>query len=176
MNWDNVKEFLGGAAPVVGTLLGGPAGGAVGGLIAKALGVKDEPDAVLEALKSNPDAIIKIKELEYSKEIKEIEANLEKYRIDADRHKAGIDERKSIDENTTERWLSDNVAGGLPAITRPLIVWWLIISFTIMALFDGNMETFQIKKAYLDILESLLLVSVPAYMGLRTWEKQKGVA
>lgn len=175
MNWADVTKFLGGAAPVVGTLLGGPAGGAVGELISKALGVEDKPDAVIDALKANPDAIIKIKELENSKALAEIQANIEKYRIDADIEKAQIDAGKNIEDNTTQRWLSDNTAGGLPAITRPLLVWWLVISFTLMALFDGNIGDFKIKTQYIDLLNTLLPLALMAYFGLRTYEKKYGV-
>lgn len=62
--WDSVKEFLGTVAPAVGTALGGPAGGAVGALIASALGVDNDAQAVTNALKSDPSLAIKVKELE----------------------------------------------------------------------------------------------------------------
>lgn len=71
--WDKVLELIGDAAPVVGTMLGGPAGAAVGGLVAKALGVENKPEAIEEALKSNPEALVKIKELELSREIAQLE-------------------------------------------------------------------------------------------------------
>ena len=38
MDWSKVGDVVADAAPLVGTLLGGPAGGAVGGLVAKAGG------------------------------------------------------------------------------------------------------------------------------------------
>lgn len=69
MTWKDVGKFLGGAAPILGTILGGPAGGAVGALIGTALGVESEPSKVLDALKDNPDAIIKIKELESNERV-----------------------------------------------------------------------------------------------------------
>lgn len=72
--WDKVLELIGDAAPTVGGLLGGPAGAAVGGLVAKALGVDNTPDAIEEALKSNPEALVKIKEIEASRELAVLEA------------------------------------------------------------------------------------------------------
>ena len=72
--WDKIRELIGDAAPVVGTLLGGPAGTAVGGLVAKALGVDNTPEAIEEVLKNNPDALVKIKELETSKELAILES------------------------------------------------------------------------------------------------------
>jgi hypothetical protein len=63
MNWNSIKETVGKVAPLAGTLLGGPAGAAVGGLISSALGVENSPDAVAAAL-NDPDAVVKLKELE----------------------------------------------------------------------------------------------------------------
>lgn len=71
--WDKVLELIGDAAPVVGTMLGGPAGAAVGGLVAKALGVDNTPEAIEEALKSNPEALVKVRELEVSRELAQLE-------------------------------------------------------------------------------------------------------
>lgn len=63
MNWSSIKEAVAKAAPIAGTLLGGPAGAAVGGLISSALGVEAKPEAVMAAL-GNPDNLLKLKELE----------------------------------------------------------------------------------------------------------------
>ncbi len=63
LTWDDVKSFIASAAPVLGTALG-PAGTVVGGLIASALGTANTPDAVLAELQGNPDAILKLKQLE----------------------------------------------------------------------------------------------------------------
>jgi hypothetical protein len=43
MNWSKVGDIAGKALPVLGTVLGGPAGGTVGAMIAGALGVEDDP-------------------------------------------------------------------------------------------------------------------------------------
>lgn len=64
MDWNDVKSIIGKAAPVIGTLIGGPAGGAVGGLVASVLGTDNTPDAIVQELKANPDALLKIKQLE----------------------------------------------------------------------------------------------------------------
>lgn len=63
MNWSDIKSAVGKVAPIAGTLLGGPAGAAVGGLISSALGVSNDPASVAAAL-GNPDAQIKLAELE----------------------------------------------------------------------------------------------------------------
>lgn len=101
--WDNIKELIGASAPAIGTLLGGPAGGAVGGLISKVLGVDNTPEAIELALTNNPDALLKIKELETSKELAILQAELENKRIDVG---SVIDNRK-IDNEKDQMFLSD---------------------------------------------------------------------
>ena len=101
--WDNIKEILGSSAPAIGTLLGGPAGGAVGGLISKVLGVDNTPEAIELALMNNPDALVKIKELETSKELAILQAELENKRIDVG---SVIDNRK-LDNEKDQMFLSD---------------------------------------------------------------------
>ena len=54
--WDKIKELFGDSAPIVGGLLGGPAGAAVGGLLSKALGVENNASAIEKELINNPDA------------------------------------------------------------------------------------------------------------------------
>ena len=61
MNWSDIGNIVGKAAPIVGTLLGGPAGAAVGALVASALNVSNDPDSVNSALAASPDALVRIK-------------------------------------------------------------------------------------------------------------------
>ncbi len=70
MNWSDIKSLIAESAPVLGSLLGGPAGGAVGGLIAKALGVEASADKVAAAVKSDPEALLKLRQLELAQQEK----------------------------------------------------------------------------------------------------------
>lgn len=69
MNWKDIAGVVGKAAPIVGGILGGPAGSAVGALVATALGTDATPDAVSAALLNNPDAAVKLRELEVNSRI-----------------------------------------------------------------------------------------------------------
>lgn len=63
--WDDIKEFIGGSAPLIGGLIGGgPGGVAIGKLVSKALGVNNDPEEIKQALKNDPDALLKIERLE----------------------------------------------------------------------------------------------------------------
>jgi hypothetical protein len=69
MNWSDIGGIVGRAAPIVGTLLGGPAGAAVGALVASALNVPADPDAVNAALAGNPDAMVRVAELQMNAKV-----------------------------------------------------------------------------------------------------------
>ncbi|MBQ2648276.1 MAG: hypothetical protein IJF82_14635 [Achromobacter sp.] len=64
MDWKDLAGVVSKAAPVLGGVLGGPAGVAVGGLVATALGTDASPDSVSAAILRDPQAAIKLKELE----------------------------------------------------------------------------------------------------------------
>lgn len=70
MDWKDVAGAVGKAAPILGTLLGGPAGAVVGGLVASALGVGSTPDEVSQALATNPEAAVKLKQIEADRQVR----------------------------------------------------------------------------------------------------------
>lgn len=67
MDWKDLGEVVAKGAPILGAALGGPVGviaGAAGSLVASFLGCEDSPQAVEQVIKQNPDALLKLKELE----------------------------------------------------------------------------------------------------------------
>lgn len=68
MNWKDIAKTIATGAPLLGTALGGPAGGAIGAMVASALGVDPKPDAVADALKNDPGAMLKLQELQFNNE------------------------------------------------------------------------------------------------------------
>lgn len=69
MNWSDIAGMVGKSAPLLGTLLGGPAGAAVGGIIASVLGTGNTADEVSAAL-ANPDAAVKLRQIEADRQTK----------------------------------------------------------------------------------------------------------
>ncbi len=68
MDWSDVAEVVGKAAPMLGGLLGGPAGAGVGHLIAGVLGVECDQAKVKEAMQADPDAVVKLQRLQQEHE------------------------------------------------------------------------------------------------------------
>lgn len=64
MEWKDLKGIVGKVAPILGSLLGGPAGGAVGALVSSVLGVENDPDEVQKALEADPNLLLKLREAE----------------------------------------------------------------------------------------------------------------
>lgn len=63
MDWSALGKRVAQAAPILGGAIG-PGGAAVGGLVASLFGVENDPDAINQALDSDPEAAIKLRELE----------------------------------------------------------------------------------------------------------------
>ncbi|WP_085593481.1 3TM-type holin [Thalassospira sp. MCCC 1A01428] len=71
MNWSELGKTLAQSAPLVGTALLGPAGGAIGAGLAALFGTDSDPDKIAQALNASPDAVIKLRqfELEHQSEL-----------------------------------------------------------------------------------------------------------
>lgn len=69
LTWKDVAGVVGKSAPILGSLLGGPAGGLVGTMIASALGTGASPDEISQALIASPDAAVKLKQIEATRQV-----------------------------------------------------------------------------------------------------------
>jgi hypothetical protein len=88
--WNSIKTIVGSAAPMIGTLIAGPAGSVVGGMVASALGVENSPEAIEQELKNNPDALVKLKQLESDERIKLKELSFKHADIESEERKLSI--------------------------------------------------------------------------------------
>lgn len=125
--WGRIGRLAGAAAPILGGMLGGPAGAAMGGAVARALGVPNDPDHIEQALRTDPNAAVKLAELE---------ASLEQAKIQAQR-----DERLAIEE-THQAALNQNDL--YTKRTRPKIArqsWLLCVIYTVITIFAQLLGT-----------------------------------
>lgn len=126
MEWKDIAGVVGKAAPILGTLLGGPAGAAVGALVASALGTGGTPDEVSQALTTNPEAAVKLRQIEADRTVRLQElvtdqAKAEIQAATADRASARDREVKTGD-TFTPRALALLVTGGFFGVLAYLLV------------------------------------------------------
>lgn len=103
--WDTVKQLIGSAAPVLGTALGGPAGTVVGTLISTALGVENTPEAVEATIKNNPDALVKLKELELTHKVELEKIALEHARLEVTDTNNYLHDIQNARKNNSDHWM-----------------------------------------------------------------------
>ena len=77
MNWKELGKKVADFAPLLGGLLGGPAGASIGGIIAGTLGTSNNPEDISAAIAGNTEAITKLKQLELEHKEKLIQMSLE---------------------------------------------------------------------------------------------------
>tara|TARA_R110000822_G_scaffold35897_2_gene101061 strand:- start:1184 stop:1579 length:396 start_codon:yes stop_codon:yes gene_type:complete len=84
-----------------------------------------------------------------------------------------LDYEKSMQEQVTSRWLSDNNGSLLTKNIRPIALAFLTFIFVIISVFSGNIGTFEIQEEFIPVYQTLLIVIYTAYFGGRSFEKIK---
>ncbi|KFA98785.1 hypothetical protein [Vibrio sp. ER1A] len=103
--WDKVKSMLASAAPLVGGLVGGPVGGAVGTLISSTLGVENTPEAIEHELSNNPDAILKVKQMEMDHKVELKNLALKEMSLQLDYEKAKLADTQDARKQHKDHWM-----------------------------------------------------------------------
>ena len=121
-------------------------------------------------LKSNKglssEDVIKLKQFESEDKIALEKLALENKKED-NRHE------EHQEKSRTDRWDSDNNSDSRFAkLIRPMLVMYLVIVCTILAIIDGNVAQFTIKDAWVTLFTSLAVTAVAGYFTLRTYEKR----
>ena len=142
---DKLLDLLKMAAPALATAVAGPMGGLAVKAIADKLGVSDTIEAVTTALQTNPEAALKLKEID-AKQF-EIEQTAITARWQADMG--------------SDSWLSKNI--------RPMALIAIFVAFflfTMMSAFGYNAQ-----ESYVQLLGQWGQIIFLAYFGGRTVEK-----
>jgi len=152
-DWKKVASAVGNIAPAIGTVIGGPAGGAVGGAIAiltNALGVEENPDAVMKALQNDPEAYRKIKQAELDHE-------LELQKLVYQTTQAGYQREADIIDSLSEADASGHS-------TRPKIALELSRAFLFVYIVIGCAMAWAIYSGEMQLSDSW--IALTAYLGI----------
>ena len=84
-----------------------------------------------------------------------------------------LDYKKSMQEQVTSRWLSDNNGSLLTKNIRPIALAFLTFMFVLISVFSGNIGQFNIQEEFIPVYQTLLIVIYTAYFGGRSFEKIK---
>jgi hypothetical protein len=73
------------------------------------------------------------------------------------------------EEQITRRWEADSKSDTLTKRIRPMFLMWVMMIITVMIF--GDAIGYQIKEAYIGLIETLATTAVVAYFGSRGVEK-----
>jgi len=142
-------------APAIGTALGGPLGGMAVSALAERFGVKDEVEAVTKAIKADPEAALKLQQLE-----------VEKFKaILADKDSARNREVAIVTSDKVP--LINKLIS--PTLALVIVVAWVGIQFTLLNT-TVPQEMRELVARVLGTLDGALMVILSFYFGSSTKE------
>lgn len=160
-DWKKIVPILGSAAPILGTLLGGPAGAAVGALVASALGVGGTPDEVATALKTDPDAAVKLKQLEVTRQVE-----LEGLLVEAEKARLAAETAAIVAVNATMQ--AETTAEHWPSYT-----WRPFVGFVFGVMFLGVYFVLPLAKIPVPVVPTEAWMAIGAVLGVASWFRGK---
>ena len=147
MRFSDIGKTVAEFAPMLGGLLGGPAGAGVGSLIASAFGVENKPDAIQAAIKNDPNAAVKLREVELQNKADLERITLETTKVELlDKQQARTIHQHSI----------------MPALIVSVLTVGLIAFITALMLLD-------IPEANVRLIDTLFGSYLTAWLGSLTY-------
>ena len=177
MNWDSIKNKIGGVAPVIATMFGGPMAGAVTKMIANTLGVDATPDAIGAELERNPEALLKIKQLELDRF--KVEVDLEKTGIEADSKTIKEVNTSMREEGKSDKWWTSGWRPfwGFISATAFLVLVVFVCTLAYKAIADKDKDAMAMIPPM--IFSFTGLFAIPGgILGVSAWhrgKKQRGL-
>ena len=81
---------------------------------------------------------------------------------------------EAINNNVTKRWEADMVSDSwLSKNVRPLVLLFLVLSTVLIVFIDAGVITFNVNEKWVDLLQLVLMTTIGAYFGGRSYEKTK---
>lgn len=172
MDWKDIAAAVGKAgAPLLGTLLAGPAGGTVGAMVASALGASPEPATVAQAL-DNPEAAAKLAEVESAERVRlqELAHDQARAELSAAVQAAGDVNQTMRAEAASEHWPTYSwrpAIGFAVALAVALAVLTVFGAF-LAAVVYGRAEALAQLPAVLGAVAAIIGVVAPI-LGIASW-------
>ena len=181
MDWKTVGGYVKKGAPLLGTILGGPAGAAAGGavsLICSALGIGDStPESVMAQLQGDPDAMVKLRQIESTHQIE-----LGRIALEMDRLEVELQITQTKETNATMR--VEAVSEHWPQYSwRPAWGFGSMLAFFLVCWYLGDaMKAAMARQDAATALASLpavvmavtALFGIPgAILGVAAWGRNK---
>lgn len=142
---DSLLNILKSAAPALATAVAGPMGGMAIKAIADKLGVPASIETVTQALESNPELALKLKEIDTRAFEVETKAVTERWQADM----------------ASDSWLSKNI--------RPMTLIAIFVAYFIFA--GLSAANINVNESYVKLLGEWGQLIMLAYFGGRTAEK-----
>lgn len=167
--WKKVGESIADFAPALGAAVGGPLGGGLGSIIAAAFGTEDSPEAVLEAIKTDPNAAVKLQQIQSDERIRIQEINAQQH----------VDTLTQVNqtmraESVSEHWAqwSWRPFWGFISGTAFFVVCVFVCFLSYEAIINGKTEAMNMVPQLIG--NFTLLFGVPgAILGVASWHRGK---
>lgn len=164
MEWKDVAKAVGAAAPILGTLLGGPAGAAIGAIVASGLGVGNTPDEVSQALQINPDAAIKLKQIEFERQIE-----LQKLVVQAESSRLAA-------ETTAVQAINATMQAEGKSDHWPTYSWRPFVGFVFGVMILGVYFVLPLAKVPVPTVPTEAWLAMGTVLGMASWFRGKAQA
>lgn len=83
------------------------------------------------------------------------------------------DYETKMEQNITDRWSSDmNSDSWLSKNVRPMVLIFLVVCTVLMIFIDAGTIAFQVEEKWTDLLQLVLMTTIGAYFGGRSFEKR----
>lgn len=164
MEWKDIAKVVGSSAPLLGGLLGGPAGAAIGSIVSNALGTGNTPDEVSQALAVNPDAAVKLKQIEATRqvELQTLMVQVEANRLAADTAAIQAVNETMRAEGKGEHW--------------PTYSWRPFCGFVFGAMFVGVYFILPLLRLPVPVVPVEAWLSMGGVLGVASWYRGKAQA
>jgi hypothetical protein len=169
MKWSDVGKKIADFAPALGTAIGGPLGAGLGSIVAGVFGTEPTPDAVMQAITVDPQAAVKLREIEANERI-EIERILSTERAS---NISNINKTMQA-ESKSEHWMqwSWRPFWGFISALAFLFVCTLACYLGYQAIIEGKPEAMVMLPQFITAMATLFAIP-GAILGVASWHRGK---